>query len=83
MKFLSNTEYARLTDLARVAERLQKDKWADLSFEVEAELLLRIGKGNQSLGFRAEDAAIVRAIGIKWMNEICFAYWDKPYTEKL
>jgi hypothetical protein len=81
LKFISAMEYARLKDKERVADRLQKDMWVDLSFEQEAELLLRIGKGTQLNGCRSEDAAAIKAIGFKWMNEICWAYNNKPYKE--
>ena len=81
MKILTNREYARLKDKERVANRLQKDLNGYFSFEQESEILLKIGKGTQENTFRSEDAATIRAIGIKWMNEISWAYSNKPYGE--
>jgi hypothetical protein len=74
LKLITNAEYSRLKDLEGVVERLRKDMWADLDFTQQAELLLRIGKGSQSIGCRAEDAATIKAIGVKWMEDICSAY---------
>ena|ERR1700676_1587410 len=81
-KLITNEEYNKLKRNSDETLFLRRSLYGSLSFEQETEFLLRIGKGTQSLTFRKEDAEVIKNIGKKWMNEICWAYNNKPYEEK-
>lgn len=74
MKIITNKEYARLKDLAKVAERLQADLYGSLSFERQTELLIKIGTDTHKYAHIAEDANIILKIGKKWMEDITSSY---------
>jgi hypothetical protein len=46
-------------------------------------MLLKIGRGLQSKTFRSSQAKLIELIGKAWLDEICWAYNNKPYEEGL